>query len=279
MAAVVILAFAGVAAYLILRPSYAVREFRQGLAYYAAGKDDLALQSLNASLAADPRSSDALLARARVHVRKGQFQPAFADYDTADQIDPSPLAEVGAGYCLNKLGQSQQAAAAYTRALKGGYESPAVLNNLGYCSLRLGRLDDAEKYLLDALQADHDLQAAHHNLVVLYSKRALDGKAVPVKALDHARRALEIGPESGELCRDVALLYALAADQDASLTQKAIEQVARAVSHGISPSAFTSNPAFSAIKAKPGFTEAVARKGAQPPIDAVHVIEPTGERR
>ena len=74
----------GAAAFFALRPPYGVRQFRQGLAYYAAGRDDLALACLNASLQTDPRSSEALIARARVYQRQGDFQPAFAGYDASN---------------------------------------------------------------------------------------------------------------------------------------------------------------------------------------------------
>ena len=141
------LAAAGLAALLALRPPYAVRQLQEGLAHYAAGEDDMAFQCLSASLLADPRSTAALLARAHVRQRQGDFQLAFADYEAVARSAPGPQVDAGMGYCLNRLGQTQQAASFYRRAIQSGYDAPAVLNNLGYCCLRLGQLDDAESCL------------------------------------------------------------------------------------------------------------------------------------
>ena len=242
MVASATLMIGGTATYLALRPPYPVREFRQGVAFYQAGRDEFALRSLNASLDADPRQSEVLIARARVYQRRSNFNLAFADYETANQIDPSPRTDASTGYCLNNLGQDQHAASYYRLALDGGNVSPAVLNNLGYCWLRLGRLDDAEACLCRALRADDRLQAPHYNLVLLQLQRAFAGNAIPAEALVHAGRALEIGPESGELLRDLALLYAFAAVRDANMTKQAIDFVARAVACGIDPRRFHVQP-------------------------------------
>ena len=275
-----LLTFLGTAAYLALRPPYQVRQFQQGLAYYAGGKDDLALQCLNASLGADPHRSEALVARARVHQHRGELQLAFADYNVADQLDPRPETAACKGYCLSRLGQDQQAAKAYRGALDGGYVSPAVLNNLGYTWLRLGRLDDAEASLRRAIQADNRLQPAHHNLVIIYLRRALAGQATPPEALLHARRALEIGPESGELCSNLAFLYALAAKQDAAFAQLAIASLAKAVEHGIDPKTLKSDPVFSAMEKDPAFQKALIVRGPlREPLKAVRVIDPAAEVR
>ncbi len=281
LAASLLAAFA-VAAYLALRPPYSARQYQQGLAYYRAGQDELAVQCFNASLAAAPHRRDALVARARAQERRGDFQLAFADYDAADQLAPSPEIAACKGYCLSQLGQAQQAAVFYRRALDGGYDSPAVQNNLGYCWLRLGRsrLDEAEACFRKAIQADDSLQPAHHNLVLVYEQRALAGQAIPPEALAHARRALQTGPESGELCRDLAHFYALAAKQDAALAEAAIACVGKAVDHGIDPKTFDSDPVFAFLQKDRKFREALVRRGpVQGPQTAARLIAASMESR
>ena len=237
-----------------------------------------ALDCLNASLRIDPRSSEALIARARVHQRQGEFQLAFADYEAAGRLTPSPRIDACKGYCLSQLGQYKEAAEFYRQSLEAGYDSPAVLNNLGYSWLQLGRFEEAEACLRRAIQADDALQAAHHNLVLVFLQRACEGKAVPAEAFVHAHRALEIGPESGELCRNLAFLYAMAAKQDVALAQTAIAYVAKAVAHGIDPQTFRSDPAFASLEKDPAFQEALVVRGAvQEPARAVHVIPPADE--
>jgi len=181
---------------------------------------------------------------------------------------------------LNQLGQHKNAVAFYRRSLEAGYNSPAVWNNLGFSWLRLRRFEDAEACLRRALQADDALQAAHHNLMVVFLQQAYAGKAIPPEAFVHARRALEIGPESGELLADLATLHALAAKQDAALAHAAIACVAKAVAHGADPQTFKSDPAFAALKKDPAFQEALIARGAlQGPAKAVYVLDPAGEPR
>ncbi len=266
------------AAYLLLRPPYAVRQFQQGLSYFKAGQDDLALDCLNASLRADPRGAEAMTARARVYQHLGDFQLAFAGYDAASRLTPSPRIDACKGYCLSQLAQYKEAASLYNRSLQGGYESPAVLNNLGYIWFRLGRLADAEACLRRAVQADDTRQAAHHNLVLVFLQRAYGGAEIPAEAFVHARRALEIGPASGELFRDLASLYALAGKQDAAGAQAAIGYVSKAMDFGIDAGTFKSDPAFSDLKQDPAFQKAiVSRSVLQKPVEAVQVIDPLGE--
>ena len=269
----------GTAAFFILRPPFAVRQYQQGLTCFEAGQYNLALDCLNASLQADPRGSDVLAARARVYQRRGNFQLAFVDYDTASQLTPSPRIDACKGYCLSRLAQYDLAARLYIQSLEGGYESPAVWNNLGYSWLRLRRFTDAEACLRRAIQADDTLQAAHHNLALVFLQRAYAGKAIPAEAFAHARRAVEIGPASGELFRDLANLYALAGKQDAARAQAAIGYVAKAVDFGIEAETFKSDPAFSGLEQNPAFREAIAARGVvQKPVEALQLIDPSDDQ-
>jgi len=265
-------------AFLVLRPPYATRQFHEGLTYGQAGKDAQALDCLNASLRAEPRSSEALTARARVYQHMGEFQLALEDFETMSRLTPGPRIDACKGYCLSQLAQHKQAAEFFSRALAGGYDGPAVLNNLGYSWFRLGRITDAEACLRRATEADGAMQAPHHNLVLVFLQRAYAGKAIPPEAFFHARRALEVGPASGELFRDLANLYALAAKQDAAQAQAAIGYVAKAVDFGIDGETFKSDPVFSGLKQDPAFQAAIAARGvSQKPVEAVQMIDPSGE--
>ncbi len=131
-----------------------------------------------------------------------------------------------------------------------------------------------------AVQADPNLQAAQHNLVVVYSRRALTGRVIPTEAFVLARRALEIGPESGELCCNLAYFYVLAAKQDAAYVRPAIDFIAKAVEHGIDPHTFKSDPVFSALEKDAAFQKAlVARGPLQAPLKAVRAIDPAAGPR
>ena len=118
-AAVLAAVLLGGIAYLALRPPYAVRQFQSGLAYYAAGQDDLAIQCLNASLHADPRRSETFLARAGATSGWAISAWRFDDYPAAEQLAPSPWIDACMGYCLEPVGRAQQGHRVLPRCLGG----------------------------------------------------------------------------------------------------------------------------------------------------------------
>lgn len=161
-------------------------------------------------------------------------------------------------YCLSRIKFHRDAIAANQLAMETGYESPALLcNNIGFSYLALRQLDDAEKSLRQAIQLDGNLQAAHYNLVMVALARAAQGRAVSATAISHAIEAIEIGPCTAELCRRVAALYSIAARDDASKLQPAIDYVRKAIELGVDPKAFLSDGVYSALHDKPSFLDAL----------------------
>ena len=118
---------------------------------------------------------------------------------------------------------------------------------MGYGHWMLGELDNAEKCLRRAIEIDGRLQAAHCNLVKVFVNRAFRGQAVPAAAVTAASRAIEIGPCTRELYRDVASLYAIAAKRDPALVPTAVGYVKKAIERGIDPKTFASNSSFSRL--------------------------------
>ena len=257
-------ALLGAAAYLVLRPPYSVRQFREGMAYYKTGKDDLAIQCLNVSLHADPHSRETLLARARAYQRLGEFRMAIEDYRAADDLAPSPWIDACAAYCMSRIDDHPAAAAFYGAALDAGCDSPAVLNDFGRSLICLGRLDEAEGCLRRAIGRNDSPQAAYHNLIVIFLRRALQtGETPPREALACAARAIEIGPESVELCQHVATLTVLAATRDPARLRSAVEYVRKAIALGADAEVFRSAPTFRVLQKDPAFQRALAEpKGA-----------------
>jgi tetratricopeptide (TPR) repeat protein len=205
---------------LALRPPYAVRQFRSGLAYLEQGRDDLAIQCLNASLEADPARPETLLARARAYEHQGDYWTAFHDYSAAAELAPSPSVDAHMGYCMGRLGDHEVACARYLSAVKAGCDSPAVLNDLASSLICLGKFDDAEGYLRRAIERDDRLQPAYYNLATVLFQRALkNGQQPPPEALAAATRAADLGPQSGELCCDIADMQMLAAQGDPAMVR------------------------------------------------------------
>ena len=153
-----------------------------------------------------------------------------------------------------------------------------MLNNLGFSCLTQDELDDARTYLRRALEMDASLQAAHHNLVVVFLSEGVRGKPIPNEAFLHAARALEIGPKSADLYFNVAALYATAAKHDAKLRPAVIEYVGKAVAYGEAPDDILSELAFEELRDDPAFRKAVSGPcGIAGPKAAAYLVDPLDE--
>jgi eukaryotic-like serine/threonine-protein kinase len=249
--------------FLALRPSYGVRQLHLGIACNEQGKYTEAVDHLNNAILADPASPEALFARGHAYQGLGQFQTAFQDYHVAYQLEPSPLFKACEGYCLSLIKSHKAAIAAYQLALEKGYGSPAVLYaNMGYGYSLMGQMDAAEKHLERAIQLDGHLQAPRYTIVSVFLRRASQGQSIPDAAFAHAAKAIEIGPRTADLYRNVGVLYARAALRNPSLVQPAIHYVEKAVELGFNPKAIASDVSFSALQQEPAFHKALARRGA-----------------
>jgi tetratricopeptide (TPR) repeat protein len=250
--------FLAITLFFSLRPPYSVRQLQLGMACIEQGQYSVAVDYLSDSIRTNPNSSEALFARGRAYQQLGKFQLAFQDYDATYKRAPSPVVTACRGYCLNRINSHKAAIAAYQLALKGGYDSPALLyNNIGYSHALLGQNDDAEKNLERAIQLDGNLQAPRCNMALIFLRRETQGQPIPEKAFIHTAKAIEVGPRTADLYRVVATIYARAATKNPTLIQPAIEYVKKAVELGFSPEAFASNPNYSALQQEPAFREAL----------------------
>ena len=130
------------------------------------------------------------------------------------------------------------------------------------------------------LRLDDNLQAAHYNMVMLYLQRAMQAQPIPKAAFVHAARAIQIGPGTADLYHVVAALYAMAAKQDPSLIQPAIEYVGKAIELGCDPNTFTSDIiSYSALQEEPAFRNAIKKPASpakSPP--ATRLVDPLDMR-
>jgi len=277
-AALATLALLVATAVAVTRPPFSIREYRAGAAYAAQGDYNRAIDHFSSALRANPAYFDALVARGHAYHRLAKYELAFADYNSASSLVPSAKVNACMAYCLNRMRQDRQAIVFYQKALDSGEMSPAILNNIGFACGQLARLDEAEKYLRQAIALDDKLLAPHYNLVSVFLNQALKGRPIAREAFDHARRAEELGPPSGNLFRDLAEFYAVAARRDASLVPTAIDHVRKAVQYGANPQKFPANSMFSVLGQDKAFQEALATpRIANPPTPARFIDPLDGE--
>lgn len=92
-----------------------------------------------------------------------------------------------------------------------------TLNKKAMHAMERGKLDEAERLLLEAIGLEPDLGAAHHNLGALYAHK----KRLPL-ALKHARHAARLDPHDVESRVAVAQIQ-----QEMGKTDKALEEYGR----------------------------------------------------
>lgn len=262
--------------FLALRPPYSVRQYQFGLQRFEQGEYEAAVDSFTESIRSNPNSNDALLARGRAFQRLGDYELAFKDYTSANQLKSSPILNVCRGYCLSRIKSYKSAISAYELAFDENYDHPAILyNNIGYCYLMQGQLSEAEKNFLRAMQIDNTLQAPHYNMVKLFLQRAIQGQPITQTMPNHIAKAIQLGPHSADLYQRIAALYATLAEQDATLIQQAIKYVGKAVELGSKPETFISDPRYSVLRKEPSFQDALNRPtSASSSTSAVQLIDP-----
>lgn len=250
---------------------------RVGLAALELGKYDEAVRALSTYLEQNPASGPVLAARGRALEILGQDTAATRDYLKArDCLEDGPtLAHIG--YYLSQHTQSHlEALQCYRRALDTGYVSARLLNDLGYCCVQLGKFDEAESYLNDALRLDPQLQAAYHNRAIVALYRAAQRRGSSLAAgLADIRQAIEIGPASAELYADAARLHAYAAAHDPHSREQALKYLESAVNLGADPAVLSRDRFFRHLKAEPRF-QSLLHKPAQTPftLAAARMLEP-----
>jgi serine/threonine protein kinase/Flp pilus assembly protein TadD len=259
---------------LALRPPYSVRQYQRGFAYSQQGAYKEAIECFSDALHIDPTYQDALIARGHASQELGDFAMAYDDYKAAYRLPFPPPLNLCRGYCLNCLHQEVAAMKEYQAALEKGETSPVLFNNLGYTCRVLNRLDEADAYLRRAVKADHRMQAAYHNLVLVCLRRAMRGQLVPKEAFEFAQQALSTGSPSGDLYHDVAILYAIASQQDHTFIGAAIEHVGMAVESGIAPDTFRTSPSFAKLQADGHFRRALSQPVKEVLGPAVLFLDP-----
>lgn len=134
-----------------------------------AGREDEALQVINAALADSPDDIRLLYARAMIAARRGDIAGLEKDLKHLLKIDPDHAQALNAyGFTLADLTDRYKEAYSLIRAalkLKPG--DPYILDSMGWVEYRMGNYGVAEDYLRKALAKRNDSEIASHLVEVL----------------------------------------------------------------------------------------------------------------
>jgi serine/threonine protein kinase/Tfp pilus assembly protein PilF len=223
------------------RDPYPIREWKQGEAAYDRGDDAAAIEHLTVALRHDPLLVDARLLRGLAYARRKDLIAARADLDPlTDQVrDGRAATALAHAYAVISVDPGM-AGLYFQQAVDQGYRSAEIYNNLGNCLYQTGRMQDSAVALETAVSLNPRLGAAQHNLAGLEFRIAVQKRRMPdTTAIEEA---LRLGPQSTELDRDAALIYALRSqfavgtDQKEHELEKVFAHLQSALAHGLSRS-------------------------------------------
>jgi tetratricopeptide (TPR) repeat protein len=246
------------AVYFLLRPSYQSRQLARGIVFQQSQDFEAAIESFNEALDGDAERHEALYERARTYLKQGNVAAARADFSQLwnDHADPRSAAYIG--YCFNLRGNMTSAIPWYEDALKKGYESVGVHNNLAV-SYAKGRsqsgtghqLATAQAHLAKALVLDSSSLTVRANLVMLaimrsddYAEDELEQSSVHLEFL---RNAL---PRSRRVMTDAVQLYGILSLRNQADVDKAIQAIELSLRCGCGPTVreLSTNPRFDRLR-------------------------------
>jgi serine/threonine protein kinase/tetratricopeptide (TPR) repeat protein len=284
----------------------------EGREAYQECKYKAAADHFKAVLDAEPGRRDVLLARARSYVKLGEtdkdsFNLAFADLQSAEALEPSGELSAAFCYCVVRMGGlTDLALFKANESVERGFATAEAHNNLAYCfMLKSNKLDQAEACLAKALAINSKLQAAYHNRGLLRLQQAcaapmgvkpvqqfnvlptadqkdLHCRALLAQAKADLGEALEIGPATMELCRDLARLHAFSAHLPAPMqpgtpidVASALKYLRFAVENGYDPKLVAEDGAFRILRDDPRFQALCeARPGTKQMPPTVRLVNP-----
>jgi serine/threonine protein kinase/Flp pilus assembly protein TadD len=237
-----------------------------GTAALREGRHGEAVQHFTSVLNSEGASARVLFARGVARYRMKDFAQALEDLTEADSMGKDGKIKAALGICHVQPNADrprtnhEDAIWYYREAIRAGYGTARVYNNLGYSlalrgqaskSGRPGDFKEAREAFAEAILRDPNLQAAYYNRAVLclWGVHGKPGGRLALRevrgdedrslqlllaAIHDIETAVKLGPRTPELYRDAARLYALAAhlDNDEGLPQRGLQHLAKAVDLG-----------------------------------------------
>lgn len=151
--------------YTAQRPENAWGHFMLGLSAWKSGDLGRAEKAFDAALALDPDHVKSLVNLSRVLIEQKRFDDALDKLARASDIEPDSN-EVSRlqGRAYHAKGKTEDAVAAYRRAIEGDATDAWSMNNLGLLLLEERRPDEALPLLAKAVELRKEVPAFHNNL-------------------------------------------------------------------------------------------------------------------
>lgn len=148
-----------------LEPRSALFRRNLGVALKAAGRYEEALRESKAGLDLEPRSAQSYLAVASIHSDRHRPEEAVPFLEKAAEIEPTCLTYVQLAVALSGAGRHEEAELMTERAIRTNPKSVQELESLGVRLMHLGRFEDAEISLREAMGAEPNRAGPYFEVV------------------------------------------------------------------------------------------------------------------
>ncbi len=193
-------------------------------AFARGGGTDEAIVYFQKAFALEPRSADSHAGLGTAYYLQNQLDEAITQYQIAFDIQTNFAEAMAAhnnlAYCFLKKGRINEAIAQFQKVLNLKPDFAEAHNALGDCFFQSGRMDDAIAQYQQALKIKPDFAEAHNNLGYCF---VLTGRMK--EAIIQFQKALEIKPDFAEACYNLGYCLLQTGQVDDAIVQfqKAIE--------------------------------------------------------
>lgn len=174
-----------------LNAQYTVNDYvNQGITYHDDGEYDKAIETYKKALALEPYSALACYEIALTYFTKGDHEEAITYADRilkkkGDYMIPAYLIK---GSALDVMGRTKESIKLFEKAIKKETENYLLYYNLALNYFNINQLDDAEKWVIKAIETNSKHPTSHLLLANINSRK---GKKVPTLLAAHYFLLLE----------------------------------------------------------------------------------------
>jgi arylsulfatase A-like enzyme/Flp pilus assembly protein TadD len=164
--------------YLELVPTSAYAHHWIAVCELRLGDKDAAIREAEATLAIDPRFTDARILRAGVLASRGAYEPAIEELRKAVETDPAKTAlRLDLARVLAEAGRAAEARSEYGTLLKAHPDDAATLTGLGALQAAGGEVDAAARSFRRALEVQPGLDEARIDLAQVLERQGRHAEA------------------------------------------------------------------------------------------------------
>lgn len=198
----------------------------QGITYDNKGEHDKDIDPYTRAVQAFPENDKAYTNRGDVYAEKKEYDRAIDDYTQAIKINPKDdIAYYNRGNAFSEKGEYDKAVEDYTQAILLNQIFDFAYNNRGYAYYLNGEYNRAIDDFTQAISLNPEDGVAYNNMSWILASCPDDNYRDGIKAIEFAKKGLELKPDDPEFSDTLAMAYAEAGKfEDAVKAQeKAIE--------------------------------------------------------